>query len=254
MKTNKVFRCIYSIVLVLFLALGAALAVQLAMVSDAEEFYSRIAETDCRHLGQKTDMTQSRVPADEKKKDEGLSQLSRRVVALGKKYPEVVAWIRIPGTDLDYPVMLGEDNRFYLDHLPDGSKNSLGSLFLDVRCRKSSSNVIIYGHNGSGGRMFGMLKRYEEQEFYSSHSSILLAVADAQYRCRIFAVRRVEAGSDAYTMQFETGEAFARYVRQAKSDAVCSTDLRYPDKARILTLSTCTGWGNERLLVQAFIW
>ena len=84
-------------------------------------------------------------------------------------YPGTVMWLQITNTSVDYPVMLGADNQFYLNHLPDGSKNALGSLFLDYRTNEDSNHLIIYGHNGSGGKMFGLLKRYESQDYWGEH-------------------------------------------------------------------------------------
>lgn len=240
----------------IFLASGAGLAVRLFMASDAAQFYDQLDQlpaTEPEHSVQKKHVPKEHTKAKESKPDDGAARLSDQVSALSRKYPAIAAWIQIPDSALDYPVMLGEDNQFYLDHLPDGSKNLLGSLFFDYRCRKSSFHLIIYGHNGSKGRMFGMLKNYETQEYYLSHPFFILAVPDAQYICRIFSVRRVKADSDAYTLDFENADAFAQYIRQAMSDAAYPTHVRCQDQARIVTLSTCTGWGNERLIVQAFL-
>lgn len=245
------FRRFYVIVLVLFIVSGAGLFWQITMLSDAEEFYERFrtqgetfAVKDAEHANtRETD-------AESADKHEACADMEK---LKGNKYPNMAAWIHIPGTSLDHPVMHGSDNQFYLDHLPDGSKNPLGSLFLDYRCDKNGSHLIIYGHNGSGGRMFGMLKNYETYDYYLAHPLVILTVPDAQYTCHIFSVRRVQADSSAYTLDFENADAFARYIKQAVSDAGYPMQMPHPDSLRIVTLSTCTGWGNERLLVQAFI-
>ncbi len=152
--------------------------------------------------------------------------------------------------------MQGSDNQYYLDHLPDGSSNVLGSLFLDYRCSVDSAHLVVYGHNGSGGRMLGLLKNYASQDYYRKHPDVILAFADVQYVCHIFSVRRVEADSSAYTLDLEDSAARERYIRQAAAASiypVLDVEESCDGKERILTMSTCTGWGNQRLLVQALL-
>lgn len=67
--------------------------------------------------------------------------------------------IQIPSLDLEYPIMQGEDNLYYLNHDPTGNKNKYGSIFWDYKGRP-----LIFGHNGAGGLMFGKLKRLKGGE------------------------------------------------------------------------------------------
>ena len=166
-------------------------------------------------------------------------------------YPGTVMWLQITNTSVDYPVMLGADNQFYLNHLPDGSKNALGSLFLDYRTNEDSNHLIIYGHNGSGGKMFGLLKRYESQDYWGEHPALTVATSDSVYICPIFSVRRVEADSDAYKLEFEDNDSLVSYMNQAASESLYQIDIDLADAAKVLTLSTCTGWHNQRFIVQA---
>lgn len=179
--------------------------------------------------------------------------LSLRLSRFAGKCPGAVLWLQLPGTALDYPVMLGADNRFYLDHLPDGSKNSLGSLFLDCRTNADSTHLIVYGHNGSGGRMLGLLKQYGSESYYLEHKTLSAATVDTVYVCPVFSVRRVEAGSDAYRLEFGDDRSLGDYIRQAAAESLYETDADVEGAAGVLTLSTCTGWGEQRLIVQAVI-
>ena len=178
-------------------------------------------------------------------------ELSLRLSDFIDEYSDAAIWLQIPDTPLDYPVMLGTDNQFYLNHLPNGNKNALGSLFLDYRTNEDSVHLIVYGHNGSGGKMFGLLTQYESQDYFLEHKTLTVATSDAVYVCPIFSVRRVEAGGNAYRLEFEDNNSLTDYINQATAESLYQIDVELEDAARVLTLSTCTGWRNQRFIVQA---
>lgn len=178
-------------------------------------------------------------------------ELSLRLSHFAQEYPDAAIWLQIPDTPLDHPVMLGADNQFYLNHLPNGNKNALGSLFLDCRTNEDSVHLIVYGHNGSGGKMFGLLKQYGSQDYFLEHKTLTVATSDAVYICPIFSVRRVEAGGSAYRLEFEDNNSLTDYIDQAAAGSLYQIDVELEDVTRVLTLSTCTGWRNQRFIVQA---
>lgn len=180
-------------------------------------------------------------------------ELSLSLFHFADQYSNAALWLQIPDTQLDYPVMLGADNQFYLNHLPDGSKNPLGSLFLDCHTNRDSVHLIIYGHNGSNGKMFGLLKKYESQDYFLEHRTLTIATSDAVYTCPIFSVRRVEAGGNAYRLEFEDDYSLTDYINQASAESLYPIDVELEGASRVLTLSTCTGWRNQRFIVQTVI-
>lgn len=140
-----------------------------------------------------------------------------------------------------------------LSEEPDGSKNTLGSLFLDYRTNEDSKHLIIYGHNGSGGKMFGILKQYESYDFFLEHPMLTVVTKDAVYFCPIFSVRRIAADSDAYQLEFADDGGLGDYIHRAAAESLYSIDpdVDLEDVKKVLTLSTCTGWRTQRLIVQA---
>ena len=180
-------------------------------------------------------------------------ELSLRLSHFAEEYSDAAIWLQIPDTPLDYPVLLGADNQFYLNHLPNGNKNALGSLFLDYRTNEDSVHLIVYGHNGSDGKMFGLLKQYESQDYFLEHKTLIVATSDAVYSCPIFSVRQVEAGGNAYQLEFEDNNSLTDYINQAATESLYQIDVEFEGTARVLTLSTCTGWRNQRFIVQALI-
>lgn len=260
MRKNRVFQCFYILILTIFIIFGTALVIQLAELQCGKEFYEQIAETPLTavSVGPSPPAASSVRPAVPKDQEcepvlPEIHELSLHLSQFAEEYPDTAIWLQLPDTSLDYPVMLGIDNQFYLDHLPDGNKSALGSLFLDYRTNEDSVHLIVYGHNGSGGRMFGLLKQYESQDYFLEHRTLTVATSDAVYVCPIFSVRRVEADGNAYQLEFEDNDSLIDYINQAAAESLYQIDVELKDAARLLTLSTCTGWCNQRFIVQALI-
>lgn len=251
MRRNKIFQFFYILVLAIFIVFGAALVVRLTELRRGNEFYAQTGETG---------ETISPVPVVLEKDGQGYKtlpmefpELLTRLSRFAKEYPDAVAWLQLPGTSLDYPVMLGTDNQFYLNHLPDGSKNALGSLFLDCRANEESVHLIVYGHNGSGGKMFGLLKQYESQDYFLEHKTLTVTTVNRVYVCPIFSVRHVTADDDAYELDFGDSDGLRNYIRQAEAESLYPIEADWEDAAGVLTLSTCTGRKGQRFIVQAII-
>lgn len=242
MGKNKVFYLFYGMVLTAFLVSSVVLAIRLTQQRQGKEFYEQMGGAEIIAPFYVSDTVLPVAPA--------LSEDADHIIS-PDEYPDMVAWLQIPGTPVDYPVMLGADNEFYLDHLPDGRKNVLGSLFFDCRLDEDSQHLIIYGHNGSGGKMFGSLKQYESQDYFAEHPTLKLITSDTMYVCPIFSVRRVDADSDAYELDFRSNGDFLCYVKQAADESRYPVDMDFENIRKILTLSTCTGMPGQRLVIQA---
>lgn len=246
MGKNRMFYFFYGIVLIAFLVSSVALVVRLTQQHHGKEFYEQMGGAEIIAPFYVADSTLPVIPA--------ASENAFHTI-LSDEYPDMVAWLQIPGTPVDYPVMFGKDNEFYLDHLPDGHKNVLGSLFFDCRSGKDSLHLIIYGHNGSGEKMFGSLKKYESKDYFAGHPALTLITPDALYVCPIFSVRRVEADGSAYELDFGDDGDFLRYVDEAVDESFYPVDVDSENIKKVLTLSTCTGVPGQRLVIQAaLIW
>lgn len=232
MKGNKWFRFFYLVILLVFAGALGALAVQFGELRQGDRFYRQTAKAAAA---------------------EEVSRFPRYVSELAGEYPGLAAWLQIPGTSVNYPVMSGMDNQYYLNHLPDGRENVCGSLFLDCRSDKESFHFIIYGHNGADGKMFGLLKQYESENYFKEHSTFHIITSDSFYVCPVFSVRRVKADGEVYRLKFRDKEELEEYARQAAAESMYAIDADFSNMAGIVTLSTCTGWRNQRLIVQAVL-
>lgn len=100
--------------------------------------------------------------------------------------PEILAWITVPGTPIDYPVALGEDNSYYLNHTVTGESNILGSIFATAGTDFEESHIILYGHNMASGKMFGSLKKYHDKDFRNTYPYVYgLYTGNYLYLCDI---------------------------------------------------------------------
>ena len=122
--------------------------------------------------------------------------------ALQQINPDIVAWLRIPGV-LDYPVVQGTDNSYYLHHTFRKEYNIAGSIFLDARNMAdfSDSKNIIYGHNMRNGSMFHVLRKFQDLDFYQSNREIWLYLPDGSVEVyEIVGCEEVKAAGEAYEL------------------------------------------------------
>ena len=117
--------------------------------------------------------------------------------------PDIAAWLRIPGV-LDYPVVQGTDNSYYLHHTFRKEYNIAGSIFLDARNTAdfSDSKNIIYGHNMRDGSMFHVLRKFQNLDFYQENREIWLYLPDGSVQVyEIVGCEEVKAAGEAYELQ-----------------------------------------------------
>lgn len=114
----------------------------------------------------------------------------------------IVVWIQIPGIDVDYPVVHGEDNEYYLHHTFQKEANKAGSIFLDYRNRAdfTEQRVSIYGHNMKDGSMFSNLKKYQDSVLREESGTAYLYLPEKTLQLESVACERVSMF--CYTTKF----------------------------------------------------
>ena len=155
--------------------------------------------------------------------------------------PDIVAWIYIEGTKINYPIVQGEDNSYYLKHLFSGEWNGSGCIFLDFQNDASFADrhSIIYGHHMKNGTMFTDIDKYKKQEFFDEHPVALLITPDKNYKVVFFAGYVAAPQDDAWEIGFTEAE-FEVWLQNA-ADRSCFTSEIAPNISdHILTLSTCS--------------
>ncbi|HNW04006.1 MAG TPA: class B sortase [Oscillospiraceae bacterium] len=162
--------------------------------------------------------------------------------ALRQGSPDVVGWIRSEDGEISYPVVLGEDNDYYLTHLFNGEKNKLGSIFMDYRCSGdfSDRNTVVYGHNMKDGSMFSSLTNYEDQGYYDDYPSMALYTPDGDYTVELFAGVLSDGSGEPVCGLFDGDGDLAAYVDSLRENSTFQTGVSVGPDDRIVTLCTCS--------------
>lgn len=152
-------------------------------------------------------------------------------------------WLYIPALSINYPVVLGTDNDYYLTHTFQKGENKAGSLFLDQVTTNpfENYNTIIHGHDMKDGSMFGKLDTfYRDTQTYADNPYFYVYTADKTYKYLIFSYYVTHSTSDTYQIP-GSEETYQEYKDYLEQNAVWRDVEGVPESAPIVTLSTCYG-------------
>ena len=177
---------------------------------------------------------------------------------LQEQNKDFVAWLSIPGTVVDYPVVRSDDIDYYLHHLFTGQQSKLGCLFSLTTSDYllPGKNIAIYGHHLSNSdAMFSTLISYKDESYYREHPLIRVDSIYGNRQYAIFAVLNQKVTDwDASTASFSSDEAFRQYVQRAQRLSMYETGVAVEADDHILTLITCDrsyGGLRGRLVIMA---
>lgn len=161
--------------------------------------------------------------------------------ALLKQNPDTKAWLKSPGTNINYPVLQAKDNDYYLYRMFNGEYNRKGSLFIDYRITDPFEDflTIIYGHNMLDDTMFAHLMDYREMDYYKKHKYMRLLTPTNKYKLEIVGAMYLNANASQYKFSFNEPEkqSYADWIN-ANSDI--QTDSKATKDDKLVMLSTCT--------------
>ena len=173
-----------------------------------------------------------------------------QVIELQKENPDVVGWLEIEGTDINYPVLQSDDNEYYMTHTYQKEYSKDGSLFLDkdYDWELPSTNLLIYGHNNQNDTMFHNLLDYENESFYKKHPTIKFTTdkEDAEYEIIAVFFSRVYYESEEnvfryyYFLNAENEQEFNDYIENSKKASIYETGKTAEYGDQLITLSTCS--------------
>lgn len=161
--------------------------------------------------------------------------------ALAEINPDVVGWLSLEDTVINYPIVQGSDNEYYLHHLFTKEYNNTGCIFMDVDNAKDFSdlNTVLYAHHMRNGSMFAELEGYRDQEYYDTHRELVLQTPSGNYLVEPFAGLLTDGYSDYIQIGFQDSDSFLSYVNQMRSQSTFQSDVTITAEDRILTMSTC---------------
>lgn len=168
--------------------------------------------------------------------------------ALKEVNEDIVGWIIIEDTVINYPILQSEDNADYIRTTPEGVRATAGSIFLDCGCDEDSINYIIYGHNMKDGSMFGVLKEYRDENFYNEHPYVYILTENEQVRYQIISVHETRFDSENYYTSF-TENGYTEFLMNEKEISLYPTFAQIDASKKVITLSTCINGSNTKRLV-----
>ena len=162
--------------------------------------------------------------------------------ALAQKNSEIVGWIYIPDSKVDYPMVKGTDNSYYVSHTFENKGDF------------SDRNTVIYGHHMKNGSMFAALVEYKDPDYFNAHRTIYLYTPQGVYTATVFSAYVDVATGPQTTISFQDDAAFLSFVETMRNQSITKTDTPIGAEDRIITLSTCTyEYDDARFIVQAVL-
>ncbi len=191
----------------------------------------------------------SEVKIDPTQVTEEKTEKMLKLEELQKENNEIIGWLEIEGTNINYPVLQNSDNNFYLSHNYKKEKANTGSLFLDkdFDLVNGSSNYLIYGHRNTKGLMFEDLMKYAKEDFYKEHTKIKFTTnkEDSKYEIMAVFYSRVHYKSEKnvfryyYFVNANNEQEYNDFVNNAKKVSIYDTGVNANYGDQLLTLSTC---------------
>lgn len=167
---------------------------------------------------------------------------------------EVIGWIRIDGTNIDYPFAQTTDNDKYIRQTIYGTQNAAGSIFVDCHVEQPfyTQNTILYGHNQRNKQMFHDLVNYEKSEYCQAHPIVSIYLENETRLYQIFSCYVTQNVSITYDCNYVSNGEYQLYLNQVQEWSLYDTGVTATTEDEIITLSTCTNdWEDQRFVVHA---
>jgi sortase B len=168
---------------------------------------------------------------------------------------DFIGWVKVGGTEVDYPVVKHNDNEFYLDKDFYKEKNIAGSIYMDYRNFGNTldGHIIIYGHNMKNGTMFNSLNDFKDENFFEANRAITFSNLYNTYKYEIFSVYWVSANDYELEVDFKNNNIY-EYYNLLREKSLFQRELEADDITQIITLATCSyEVDNGRLMVHGIL-
>ena len=168
---------------------------------------------------------------------------------------ETIAWLKINNTNVEYPVVKGTNNSFYLNHSFDKSKNSAGWIFADYKNKfdNTDKNIVIYGHNMRDGSMFGSMLNILDAQWYENEENTNITLYNENEKCiyKVFSIYKIENEDYYIKTEFKNDNEFEEFVKNLKKRSIKDFNVDISKDDNILTLSTCANNNKYRIVLHA---
>lgn len=211
---------------------------------------------DKKNNDETTEQLKNNVKLEKIKKDN--SNNEKYIVDFKKLKSEnsdVVAYIKVNNTNIEYPIVKTSNNNFYLNHSFDKSKNSRGWIFADYKNKfdNTDKNIVIYGHNMRDESMFGSLKNILNEEWYNNteNKNITFLTEKGNYIYKVFSIYKIESEDYYIKTNFKNDEDYEKFLNTIKNRSIKNFDINLNINDKIITLSTCANNNKYRIVLHA---
>lgn len=211
---------------------------------------------DKKNNDETTEQLKNNVKLEKIKKDN--SNNEKYIVDFKKLKSEnsdVVAYIKVNNTNIEYPIVKTSNNNFYLNHSFDKSKNSRGWIFADYKNKfdNTDKNIVIYGHNMRNESMFGSLKNILNEEWYNNaeNNNITFLTEKGNYIYKVFSIYKIESEDYYIKTNFKNDEDYEKFLNTIKNRSIKNFDINLNINDKIITLSTCANNNKYRIVLHA---
>lgn len=153
---------------------------------------------------------------------------------------DIVGWVEIDGTKINYPILQASNNDYYLTRNYKHENSRAGSIFMDYRNQlKEEKNMILYGHRMKDESMFQQLTKYESEAFLKEHQEVLFDTLYESFDAEVFSVYYTTTDFDYIQTDFESLDEYQGLLDEIKAKSLHDTGIDVSQDDTILTLSTC---------------
>ncbi|URN95312.1 MAG: class B sortase [Candidatus Pristimantibacillus lignocellulolyticus] len=155
---------------------------------------------------------------------------------------DIVGWISIENTGINYPVVQSSDNDYYLNHNVEKQSSTRGSIFMDYRNKDVNEDIhtVIYGHHMKDGSMFGELSKYKDAAYYKEHNTITFEGLDGSTNWQIFSVYIYSPEDQFFEYEFADEQQYSTYLDKIIKKSRYDTGVEVTSEDQLITLVTCT--------------
>lgn len=168
---------------------------------------------------------------------------------------DLVGWIAIPDTVVNYPVVQTTDNSRYLTEAFDSSSGIYGAVFMDCDSKADLSDfhTVIYGHHLRNGQMFACLANYTDQSYFDEHPTVIYATPQATHRLTVIGAYAEQANDDMRTTTFSSAQSRTAYVQEQLGKCSAKADVQPSQVTHLYSLITCSyNTNDERTVVLCY--
>lgn len=191
----------------------------------------------------------------DEKHDTNIEKYNVNFEKLRQTNNDTVAWLKVNGTNIEYPVVKTSNNNFYMTHSFDKSYNSAGWVFMDYEDKfdGTDKNIVIYAHNRRDGSLFGTLKNILTEDWQNNNNNFIIPFIseDENAEYQVFSVYKIEREDYYITTNFKNNDEYNKFIGIIKSRSIKDFDIEVTNEDKILTISTCADNNKYRIVLHA---